>query len=159
MSLSKALAEIRRDYGSCLTRSLKERKCGLDLSGAGLEPFIAIDGAKYQAAYQLDGKLADRIIISGADEGLVCVVEFKSGDIGSVSDAVDQVRGGLDLAEQLLAGRQVSVWIPLLLSGKGPGREKTRELRATRNLVRFQNEERSLQLKRCGFKLSELVSQ
>ena len=157
MSLSQALSEIRREYGLGLTRSFKERNCGLDLSSVNLEPFIAIDGTKYQSAYRRAGKLADRIIISGAADGLVCAVEFKSGKIGSVADAVAQVQGGLDLAEQLLAGRRVSAWVPLLLFGRAPERDELIELRTPRSMVRFQRQNRGLELKRCGTRLSEVL--
>ena len=130
MTLESAISNIRRDHRDCcLTDSYGENQCRLDvreLTGASL---TTLHGSNYQRNHARQGQLCDRIIFGQHNGNFVCAVELK-GDSGiHMSDAIDQIQGGLDLAASLLPPRVAEKWYPLLLySGSMSGRE--------RNLIR-----------------------
>ena len=50
------------------------------------------------------------MIFGRTDEDFLCVAEFKGGQSADMSVAIDQIQGGLDLADMLLSGREIEWW-------------------------------------------------
>ena len=159
MTLADFLDTTRSRYSNCLTKSYQEGKCRLFLGSFNADSLFTIHGTKYQRCRRASGKLADRTIISAEQDGFVCVVELKGGKIPSVSDVVTQVQRGLDLAENILNGRPVQGWFPVVLHGRRLASTQVREFSLSRNKVRFRNElPRRVQFKRCDTTLDDLLS-
>jgi hypothetical protein len=64
----------------------------------------------------------------------------------------------LDLADNVLNGRPIQGWFPVVLHGRRLPREQVREFDLPRNKVRFRNEPRRVQFKRCNTTLDEVLS-
>ena len=155
MTFSDFLRDIANRHSDCIAKSFQEKGCGLDLSWVNRDSLFCIHGTKYQRKDRNFGKLADRVIFSSIQGGFVCSLELKSGTIGNVRDVVEQIQGGLRLAERELPGIDVSHWFPLLLHGRSVHPIDRKELDAKRNRVYFRNEPKPIQLEQCGFRLSE----
>ncbi len=158
MTLANFLGTIRCLYADCVTNSYQERGCRLRLGDITSDSLVAIHGTLYQKNHPTQGKLADRTIFSAGRDGFICALELKSGNIGSVSAVKEQLQPGLDLAASVLDDWQIRSWYPLLLFGGRLHREDIRQLALPENRVRFQNERRQIQYRRCGSTLSEVLS-
>ncbi len=121
MTLESAINGIREAHKKCcLTDSCKERGCGLNLAGLDRASLTMIHGSKYQdrkdSRHPHEGKLCDRVIFGKAGGDFLCTAEFKGGKkTRGISDAIDQIQGGLNLADSLLPGKDVSRWCALLV--------------------------------------------
>jgi hypothetical protein len=158
VTLANFLGVIRSRYPESITNSYQERKCRLQLGGIPASSLVAIHGTLYQKHHPTRGKLADRTIFSARRDGFICALELKGGDIGSVSAVKEQLQRGLDLAASVLDDWQIRSWYPLLLFGGRLHREDIRQLALPENRVRFLNERRLIQYRRCGTTLSEVLS-
>ena len=158
MTLSRHLLDIAERHPDCVTRSFREQKCSLDTGGMPPDSLTCIHGTKYQQKDRNFGKLADRIILSDWQGGFVCSLELKGGEIGNVRSVVEQIQGGLRWAERELQNASIVDWFPVLLYGRRVHTSDLAELQAKRNRVYFRNEPKLIQLERCGFQLSEILS-
>ena len=158
MTLSRPLLDIAERYPDCITRSFREQKCSLDTGEIPSNSILCIHGTKYQKRDRNFGKLADRIIFSDFQGGFVCSLELKGGKIGNVRAVVEQIQSGLRLAERELQNTPIVDWFPVLLYGRRVHPLDFTELRAKKNRVYFRNEPKIVQFERCGFRLSEILS-
>lgn len=115
MTLAYAINRIRNTHQDCcLTDSYDENNCGLNLTGLDSASLTTIHGSQYQAQrdrrHPIGGRLCDRVIFGRTDEDFLCVTEFKGGQSADMSVAIDQIQGGLDLADFLLSGREIAWW-------------------------------------------------
>ena len=115
MTLAYAITRIRNTHQDCcLTDSYEENNCGLNLIGLDSTSLTTIHGSQYQAQrdsrHSVRGRLCDRVIFGRTDEDFLCVAEFKGGQSADMSVAIDQIQGGLDLADMLLSGREIEWW-------------------------------------------------
>ena len=151
-----AIESIGRRYAACLTRSCSERGCGLQLDVGGPRSRVILHGTKYQKTKGFTEKLCDRIVFCRANGLILAAVELKGGGTIRMSQAIDQIQNGLRVANDILAGRPVDDWVPLLLYS---GRMRSDETRLLRNKpVGFRGERKVVEKRDCGTRLSAVLS-
>ena len=126
MTMASNIAGIRRDHSDCcITDSYVDEGCRLEIGGLPKQSLMAIDGSRYQANHPWQGRLCDRIMIGHTQRNFVSAIELKGGRNIIMSDAINQIQRGLDLASSLLQVLSPDNWYPLLVySGSMSGREK-----------------------------------
>ena len=155
MTLASFLSGLRETLQCVTTQSYGERGCRFNTVVSGIT-LVTVDGSKYQKVYGHSGKLADRIIFGQwRDYGFVCAVEFKSGDVGHVSDVLDQLQRAMDVAEDLLADSLIDDWYPVLLHGRRISTIQSATL--AKNRIRFRGRPKQIILRRCGASLIDLL--
>ena len=151
---------IRQNYRDCITQSLRENQCRLQLDALPSDPLVVIDGTEYQANRGFAGKLCDGILFWERCGLFVAAVELKGGGSIRLSDAIDQIQGGLTLASDILKEASASdletEWVPLLLYSGSLHRDDVGVLRRSR--VSFQRARRPIQKHDCGTRLSEILA-
>ncbi len=127
MTLASIVAGIRNTHQDCcMTDRYEDEGCVLDMRGLQPNSLTGINGSNYQSNHRWQGRLCDRIIIGQSHGSFVCAVELKGGRNITMSDAIKQIQGGLDLAASLLQVRSPDKWYPLLAySGSMTKREST----------------------------------
>ena len=161
MTLQSVIDRIRRFHRNCcITDSYEENNCGLNLGGLDRTALIAIHGTRYQAErdhrHFIRGRLCDRVIFGRADEEFLCAVELKGGRSADVSIAIDQIQGGLNLADSLLAGTEIKWWRALLAySGSIPRQESAVLGRKT---VVYKGRKRNVRRINCGSRLLDYLN-
>ena len=130
MTQDPVISNLRHEHRDCcLTDSYQEYNCRLDVRGLDGASLTTLHGSSYQLNHAWQGRLCDRILFGQHNGSFVCAVELKGGRNIIMSDAINQIQRGLDLAASLLPPRAAEKWYPLLLySGSMSGRE--------RNLIR-----------------------
>ena len=156
MTLASTIMSIRNEHlGCCITESYEDEGCRLDVSGLPRASLTTINGSDYQANHPWEGRLCDRIIVGRSNGDFVCAVELKGGHNIPMSEAIDQIQRGLDLADSLLQARSPGNWYPLLAySGSMSGREKVL-LRTKR--VRFRGRRARVNRIDCGASLGSYL--
>ena len=150
------MESIGRRYAACLTRSCSERGCGLQLDVGGPRSRVIVHGSKYQEAERLTEKLCDRIVFCRANGLVLAAVELKGGRNVRMSQAIDQIQNGLRVAKDILKGRPVDDWVPLLLYS---GRMRLNETRLLQSRsVEFRGERKVVVKRDCGTRLSAVLS-
>ena len=126
MILASTIISIRNEHlDCCITETYEDEGCRLDVSGLSRPSLTTIDGSDYQANHPWEGRLCDRIIVGQSNGNFVCAVELKGGRNILMSEAIDQIQRGLDLADSLLQALAPKNWYPLLAySGSMSGRER-----------------------------------
>lgn len=126
MTLASTIAGIRSEHSECcITAHYEDEGCRLDVGGLPQPSLTALSGSSYQDRHPWEGRLCDRIIIGQSNGNFVCAVELKGGRNVIMSDAINQIQRGLDLAASLLQARSPGNWYPLLVySGSMSGRER-----------------------------------
>ena len=126
MTLASMISSIRDEHNECCTTNAYEDEgCRLDIRGLPQPSLTTLSGSSYQNNHLWEGRLCDRIIIGQSHGDYVCAVEFKGGRNIIMSDAINQIQRGLDLAASLLQARSPDNWYPLLVySGSVSGRER-----------------------------------
>ena len=156
MTLTDFIGWIRQEHPCCVVTSATERRCTLRLTNFGTHPLAIINGTHYQKNHLASGKLADRIIFSGREGGLVCVAELKSGS-WKARDTIEKVRKGFDLAGRLLVSMnvQINLSVPLVLSPRriDPGDRRLVE----NNPIGLPESRRRLVHSHCGTDLAEII--
>ena len=156
MTLDAAINRIRSDHQDCcLTDSYEENNCGLNFSGLDTSSLTTIHGSKYQAQedrhHTNRGRLCDRVIFGKGDEYFLCAAEFKGGLSADISVAIDQVQGGLVLADSLLTGREISWWRAFIVySGSMPKQESAV---LGKKKVSYKGRKRNVRRIDCGSRL------
>lgn len=115
-------AEIRNSHQDCcVTNSYDENGCRLNMEGLAASAVVTLHGSNYQSKHIWQGRLCDRIIFGRLDLNFVCAAELKAGQSADVSTAIEQIQGGLNLANSLLPGGWAAKWHPLFVySGSMP---------------------------------------
>ena len=126
MTLASTIAGIRSEHSDCcITDTYLDEGCRLDVSELPGQSLTTIHGSSYQSKHPWQGRLCDRIILGQSNGNFVCAVELKGGHNIIMSDAINQIQRGLDLAASLLQARSPDSWYPLLVySGSMTGRER-----------------------------------
>ena len=126
MTLASVVNAIRNTHGSCcLTDSYEDENCRLDVSGLAPSSLTTVNGTDYQDNHPWEGRLCDRIIVGQRNGYFVCAIELKGGRNVVMSESIEQIQRGLDLAANLLGGLTPRKWYPLLAySGSMSGRER-----------------------------------
>jgi len=161
MTLDVAISTIRNTHKDCcLTDSYEENNCGLNVSGVDGNSLTTIHGSKYQAQgdrrHPNRGRLCDRVIFGRTDEDFLCAAEFKGGQSADVSVAIDQIQGGLDLADSLLTGREIGWWPAFLIySGSMPKQESAV---LGRKKVAYKGRKRNVRRLDCGSRLLDYLN-
>lgn len=148
------LGTIGRRYAPCVTRSCREGGCGLTLEH--LSNRVIIDGSKYQKTYGFGGKLCDRIVLCQDDGFVLAAVELKGGKSTRITAAIEQIQGGLTLAEEILSGVEVAGWLPLLLYSGHIHRNDAPVLR--NRAVSFRGDKKPVVKEDCGASLKEITT-
>lgn len=161
MTLESTIERIRNSHRDCcITDSFEENNCGLNISGLDGTSLTTIHGSYYQTQndrrHHHRGRLCDRVIFGRTDEDFICAVEFKGGHSADVSVAVDQIQGGLTLADALLAGREIAWWRAFLVySGSVPKQESAVLGRKT---VTYKGRKRNVRRIDCGSRLLDYLN-
>jgi hypothetical protein len=113
--MQDTIESIRRNHPDCLTRSCREKQCRLQLDGVSPASLAIIHGTQYQKNHRFTEKLCDRIVFCEEYGFVLAAVELKSGGTIHLSDAITQIQNGLRIAGDILGGRPVAQWFPLLL--------------------------------------------
>ena len=151
-----AVESISRRYATCLTRSCRERGCGLQLDVGGRGSRVIVHGTKYQKVERFTKKLCDRIVFCRANGLILAAVELKGGGTIRMSQAIEQIQNGLRVADDILEGRPVDGWVPLLLYS---GRMRLNETRLLQNRrVKFRGEPKVVVKRDCGARLSAVLA-
>ena len=115
-----------------------------------------IHGAKYQETERFTEKLCDRLVFCREDRFILAAVELKGGGNVRMSQAIDQIQNGLRVAKDILKGRPVDDWVPLLLYS---GRMRLNETRLLQSRsVEFRGERKVVVKRDCGTRLSAVLS-
>ncbi len=159
MTMAQIVKRVREEHrGCCLTTNCRERACSMGLRGFDGNSLAIIHGSRYQRAHRFTLRLCDRIIFSSEYDGFVGAVELKSGrSLPKLSPVIDQIRGGLLVAEQLLNGHPVPDWYPILAYSGHMGPTSGTALRANASLVRFQDSSRQVIRRDCNSELAFVV--
>ena len=149
------IESISRRYAACLTRSCSERGCGLQLDVGGPGSRVIVHGTKYQKTKGFTEKLCDRIVFCRANGLILAAVELKGGGTIRMSQAIAQIQNGLRVANDILEGRPVDDWVPLLLYS---GRMRLNETRLLQNRsVQFRGQRKVVEKRNCGTPLSAVL--
>ena len=129
MTSRRITAVIRAQHGSCcLTNSYRDHGCTIGVRGLDRNGLVTIHGDKHQKQHGIKGKLCDRLILGDGDKAFLCSVELKGGKNVRVSEAIEQIQRGLDLAIDLLDSDPDWDWYPLLAYRDGITRMGTKKL-------------------------------
>ena len=106
-------------HDCCLTDCYEDEGCRIDIGGFNPGSLTTIHGTKHQDClkHRRPGRLCDRLIFGRLDNlnrDLVCAAELKGGKNPDASVAINQIQGGLTLAQGMLDGRSTVDWYPLL---------------------------------------------
>ncbi len=159
MTLAPVVNRLRQEHRHCcLTTNCREKGCFIGLRGFNGSLMVIVHGGRYQKAHRFSDRLSDRIIISSENEGFIGVVELKSGTSSpKLQPVINQIRGGLQVAEQLLDGILIDQWHPILAFSGNVRPEMAAALRAKENLVRFQERGGQVIRRDCNTELAEVV--
>lgn len=157
MTQESAVSRIHREHRDCcLTDSYEENHCRLNISGSIGSSLTTIHGSDYQASHNWPGRLCDRIIFGAFRGNFLCAVELKGGHSADMSVAIDQIQGGLNLADSLLQTQALEEWYPLLLySGSMPRRERDV---LQRKLVTYRGKRVRVDRMDCGSSLLDYLN-
>ena len=115
-----------------------------------------INGTNYQKAHiGTATKLADRIVFADIRDCLVAAIELKGGNSIRINDALEQIQMGMRLADEILDGRQVDVWYPLLIFSGQMGSREWAQLQKSR--IEFRGERKFAIRRDCGSHLLEIL--
>ena len=152
MTLAPVIATIREGHSSCcITSSYEDEGCRIDISGLPRGSLTTLDGSRFQANHQWQGRLCDRIIISQSNDRFVCAVEFKGGNSIDISVAIAQIQRGLDLLASLLRNASPQKWYPLLAYSGSMTRRERVMLRRTK--ISYRGSKASVDRIDCGSSL------
>ena len=159
MSMAQIVARLRGEHRRCcLTTNCRERDCFIGLSGLDGNAMAILHGGRFQNAHGWRSRLGDRIIISSEFDGFVAIVELKSGrSTPKLNPVLDQISGGLEIAQQLLREVTALPGYPILAYSGHVGPTFGTALRAKKNLVRFQGRDHQVIKRDCNTELAEVV--
>ena len=153
--MTGVIKSIRDQHKSCVTTSCNENKCSFQLDSESAGSRAIIHGGKYQKHYNFNGKLCDRIVFCEVHGLILAAVELKGGDRIRLSEAIEQIQNGLDVADSILERHAVAGWLPLLIYSGGMKPDETRLLRT--KSVKFRNENKNVIRRDCGTRLSQVL--
>ena len=159
MTIDRVVERIRQDHQDCcLTSNCRESGCSIGLRGLNGSLMVIIHGTRYQRTHGYPHRLSDRIIFSAEYQGFIGVIELKSGRSPlRLRPTIDQVRGGLRVAEQLLDGLSVYQWHAALAFSGNMRPEAATALRARQSLVQFQGHSSAVTKRDCRTELADVV--
>ena len=144
--------------GCCLVSCCSDEGCVLDVSGWSEPRLAVIGGTRYQRAHNFNDPLCD-FTLFGRDSGrFVCAVEMKGGRNLEAKHAIQQIQGGLTIAEQMFGSDEVDIWHPILLCHGYPSNWwDIRFLSSGNNVVEFHGQRKRVELQECGTSLNDLL--
>ena len=150
------IARIIHNYSNSTTNSCKENKCALHLDGVNRKSLAIIHGTKYQKNHNYHKKLCDRILFCSEHGFIIATIELKGGRRIRMSEAIQQIQNGLQVAKDILGDHRVADWLPLLLYS---GRMKPYETKLLlARSVTFAGERKNVIKSDCGNRLSTILS-
>ena len=151
------LESIRDQHSECCITSVPgEKGCRLNLERINRASLVMLHGSRYQEAHGYRRKLCDRIIFGDRNGvSFICVVELKGGKNVNLSEALEQIQNGLNVAQEFLGSRSAGEWYPLLLFDGRMGGAGTTKLRGRG--VSFRQEFRAVTKRRCGSALVDIL--
>ena len=151
--MSQLTEDLRAKHQRCCVNGCAERNCSLSLAGLARDDFVIISPDRVLG--NTGGKRCDGLVFYDRGGLRVIPIELKSGRFDA-REAAKQLTGGAQIAasESVISAARVQEFIPLLLH-KGIKAIEVRVLRGQR--VRFRKAQYSITLKRCGFRLAELL--
>ncbi len=148
------IKSIRDQHKSCVTASCNENRCSFQLDGVSAGSRAIIHGSKYQKQNNFTQKLCDRIVFCELHGLILAAVELKGGGRVRLSEAIEQIQNGLDVADSILGQHTVSRWLPLLIYSGHMTLAETKLL--TNKSVKFRGNPKNVIRQNCGTKLSEI---
>ena len=146
-----AVAELTRVVPDCCHATRCDRdRCKVSLDGT--PPKRLIVDMDCEALGLEDETRCDYLFVS--EEGKttwVIPIELKGGKVGSVTRVANQLRGGAELAAQLLPLGLTLLFIPILAHKKPIHRQDLKQLR--RENIHLRGRVRKIEIVRCGAKL------
>ena len=150
------IAWITHNYSKSTTKSCKEYNCALHLDGVNRKSLAIIHGTKYQKNHNYHKKLCDRILFCSEHGFIIAAVELKGGKRIHMSDAIQQIQNGLQVAKDILGNHYVADWLPLLLYS-GSMKPYETKLLLTRS-VTFMGKRKNVIKRDCGTRLNTVLS-
>lgn len=158
MTLASVIADIRNRHSNCcITNSYEDEGCRIDISELPRSSLTTLHGSNYQSNHQWQGRLCDRIIIGQSNGSFVCAVELKGGRNIIMSDAINQIQRGLDLAASLLQNSSPEKWYPLLAYSGSMTRRERNMLRRIK--VTYRGGKALVDRINCGARLLDYLNQ
>lgn len=155
---AKYLKRIRDIHGDCcITDSYEDHGCKIDMRSLDKSALTTIHGDEHQKHHGLATELCDRLILGQRGKVFVCSVELKGGKNVSISKAISQVQGGLNLAGVMLNAQSDCNWYPILAYSGSMNGNGVQLLRA--RTVSFCGKKKVVERVKCGFSLHTYLSQ
>lgn len=137
-------------------RKCEDKGCSLMLDGLkGAWLLVRID--RSSEGNERQGKICDFMFMN--DQNSIAAIELKSGTIDSLSETLQQLRGGTAQITAWLSGYGGTVHFrPILVCGKKISKhERVRLREKTANRIRFQKKQYQVKVVDCGTRLSAAV--
>ena len=158
MTASNFPERVSEQHPYCCTVSkCIDEGCELNIEGWPIPPLIIIGGDQYQRAHRAGGALCDFTLFGRSPERFVCAVEMKGGKNLDAKHAVDQIKGGLAIAESNFAKGEVDRWYPVLLHRYEGNYFDKRFLFSSNAIVAFHGEKLRVEMHKCGSCLSDIL--
>lgn len=157
MTLASRVSWIRDTHRDCcITDIYEDEGCRLDVRGLQKSSLTTINGTNYQSNHAWQGRLCDRVIIGQSHGNFVCAIELKGGRNITMSDAINQIQRGLDLAADLMQTRSPAKWYPLLAYSGSMSRRESNMLRRLK--VSYRGGKAFVERIACGARLLTYVT-
>ncbi len=160
MTMAQFLTSLRAAHqDGCLTTNCRDAGCSVNLVAIRQDALAIIHGESYRARHgDATKKIADRIIFANLSRRVVAVIELKGGNSirkRQIRDAVEQIRMGVQIVENLLTGRKVD---KLCLFLAYSGRMSTQDANYLRNnKVQFRGVPVTVVRVDCGSSLTAIT--
>ena len=153
--MSQIIDDLRAENGQARITRCAERRCSLDLRGVAADNHVIV--SPEQILSGTSQSRCDCIVFCDRDGLWVVPVELKGGgyDAGQV---IAQLQSGAQIAENLLRARACKGFIPLLLCGRGSS-AGIRVLRKDQSRVSFRGRTYFIEIRNCGFPLTQVLSE
>ncbi len=115
---------------------------------------VVISGSKYQSLYGYSEKLCDFIVFAiwANDEVRLAVLELKGGNVDKddiVNEGHEQLQNGASIADQMIGGEDVAVFVPVLAKAKTLNPMASKILHKDKYKVKFRKFRESIRVIRC----------
>lgn len=155
MKPGELMSRLRSHFGRCVSKSCRKGRCSLGVAAFRPGGLVIVDCDKYKEHYGFEDRLCDYIVFCGGEGLETAVVEMKGGSVGAGA-AIEQIRNGSLLAEQMAHDCPHAGFYPILLKGKRISPSEIKTLR--RGKVPFRGRPYLVILERCGIQLRSIMS-
>ena len=158
MGTDQFLESIRQLHKDCcLSTQCRDYGCEVDVSQVDPTAMVLINGTDYQRQHSgTAAKLADRIVFAEYRNTFVAAIELKGGNSVRINDALEQIQMGMNLADEMLDGRQIDDWYPLLIFSGQMGSREWGQLQKRR--IEFRDERKFAIKRDCGSRLVDVLN-